>query len=92
MRLAGLKGKARGVEIKDVIVERHDADAFCGIITFSHRHRQQMLTWSFQVDGGQKVVIMLYPSSRQTTDMPVVEEHYREFADAILDQVFKASG
>ncbi|MBM3266635.1 MAG: hypothetical protein FJZ01_03215 [Candidatus Sericytochromatia bacterium] len=87
-----MKGKARGVEIKDVIVERHDADAFCGIITFSHRHRQQMLTWSFQVDGGQKVVIMLYPSSRQTTDMPVVEEHYREFADAILDQVFKASG
>ncbi len=78
------------MEIKDIIVERHDADAFCGVITFSHRHKQQLLTWSFQVDTGQKVVIMLYPSSRQNTDMPVVEQHYREFADAIMDEVCKA--
>lgn len=79
------------MEIKDVIVERRDSDTFCGVLTFAHRHRQQLLTWSFQVDGGQKVVIMLYPSSRQNTDMPVVEAHYREFADAILDEVFKRS-
>ena len=77
------------VEITDVIVERHDADMFCGVITFSHRHKQQLITWSFQVDGGQKVVIMLYPSSKASTDMTSVEAHYRDFADAILEEVFK---
>lgn len=74
------------MEISNVVIERHDGDTFCGVLTYEHDMRHQLLTWSFALNDQKKVVLLLYPS-RSTTLYPEVHQHYRELADAILDEI-----
>jgi hypothetical protein len=74
------------MQIERVVIERKDGDTFCGILTYEHALRHQMLTWSFHLDTERKVVLLLYPASSATA-YPEVQLHYRELADAILDAI-----
>lgn len=75
------------MEIDRIVIERHDGETYCGILTYSHDMRRQMLTWSFDVNDEKKVVLLLYPSS-STAHYPEVQSHYRLLADAILDEIY----
>ncbi len=75
------------MEIDRVVIERHDGETYCGILTYSHDMRRQMLTWSFDLNEEKKVILLLYPSS-STSHYPEVQSHYRVLADAILDEIF----
>lgn len=74
------------MEISDVVIERHDGETFCGVLTYEHDMRERLLTWSFALNERKKVVLLLYPSS-SAGSYPEVEQHYRELADAILDRI-----
>jgi len=74
------------MEISNVVIERHDGDTFCGVLTYEHEMREQLLTWSFALNEQRKVVLLLYPSA-STTLYPEVHSHYRELADAILEEI-----
>lgn len=78
------------MEIDRVVIERHDGETYCGILTYSHDLRRQMLTWSFALNADQKIVLLLYPSN-STAHYPEVQTHYRLLADAILDEIFHLS-
>ena len=77
------------MEIQEIIIEREESSTYCGILTFLHSHEQQLLTWSFQWGDGQKVILMLYPSTHSGENAGVIQSHYRELADAILGEVFR---
>jgi hypothetical protein len=74
------------MQISNVVIERHDGDTFCGVLTYEHDMHEQLLTWSFALNERKKVVLLLYPSA-STRCYPEVEQHYRELADAILEQI-----
>lgn len=74
------------MEISNVVIERHDGDTFCGVLTYEHEAREQLLTWSFALNEQKKVVLLLYPSVSNKV-YPEVQTHYRELADAILDEI-----
>lgn len=78
------------MDIDRVVIERHDGETYCGILTYSHDLRRQMLTWSFDVNEEKKVVLLLYPSS-STSHYPEVQNNYRQMADAIMDEIFHLS-
>ncbi len=74
------------MEISKVVIERHDGDTFCGVLTYEHDMRQQLLTWSFALNEQRKVVLLLYPSTSAML-YPEVQQYYRELADAILGAI-----
>lgn len=73
-----------------MVVERRDGDTFCGVLTYSHAWRQQMLTWSCAVEAERKLVLLLYPANTGG-NYPEVQTHYRVLADAILAAIFQRS-
>lgn len=75
------------MEIERVVVERRDGNTYCGVLTYAHAWRTQLLTWSCAVEPDRKLVLLLYPSSSGAT-YPEVQTHYRMLADAILAEVF----
>lgn len=74
------------MEIEKVVIERHDKDTFCGVLTYRHALREQLLTWSCAVNEQQKLTLLLYPSSSSHA-YPEVQTHYRLLADAILEEI-----
>ncbi|HEY9899507.1 MAG TPA: hypothetical protein V6D00_10025 [Pantanalinema sp.] len=78
------------MQIDRVIIEREDRTSFCGVLSYLHADRHQMLTWSFERTPDNKVVLLLFPSS-SSGHYPEVQTHYRELADAILDAILHAA-
>lgn len=78
------------MEIDQVIIEREDRLSYCGVLSYRHADRYQMLTWSFERTPDNKVVLLLFPSNSSET-YPEVQTHYRELADAILEAILHAA-
>ena len=77
------------MEIERVIIERQEGGTYCGVLTYAHNFKQQLLTWSFAPDLDQKIVLLLYPSSSSHA-YPEVQTHYRILADAIFAEIMHA--
>ncbi|MBO9542260.1 hypothetical protein J7643_16850 [bacterium] len=78
------------MDIDRVIVERQDGMSFCGVLSYEHGDKHQMLTWSFERTPDNKVVLLLFPASANG-HYPEVQVYYRELADAILDAILQAA-
>lgn len=74
------------MKIKDVVIERQDGPLYCGLLFYSHLQDACYLPWTIDLEDPRQVVLKLFPPEAQHS-LDVVQDHYEEMADAIVEFV-----